>query len=126
ALACVALVGVIGWIAWPYTNTAAFLLDVSGSTSWARRALPARVQHVTTRDVQVPTRYGPILARVYTPAAPSDRSVIVFPGVHAGGVEEPRLASLSTRLAATGATVLSVPLPELRRYRITPVSTDMI
>ncbi len=50
----------------------------------------------------------------------------MFPGVHAGGVDEPRLAAFSRRLAGTGLTVLSVPLPELRRYRISPVSTDMI
>jgi pimeloyl-ACP methyl ester carboxylesterase len=41
-------------------------------------------------------------------------------------VDEPRLVALSRRIAATGATVLSVPLPDLRRYHVTPRSTDMI
>ena len=59
-------------------------------------------------------------------AGGATRTLAVFPGVHSGGVDEPRLAAFSQRLAATGANVLSMPLPELRRYLITPVSTDMI
>jgi pimeloyl-ACP methyl ester carboxylesterase len=46
--------------------------------------------------------------------------------VHAGGVDEPRLDELARRLAATRARVLSVPLPDLRRFLVTPRSTDMI
>jgi hypothetical protein len=114
------------WVAAPYVSAAAFVLDLSGSSSWARRVLPVRVQDVSSRDLRIPTRYGSIDARLYTPRAPASHGLIVFPGVHAGGVDEPRLAAFSRRLAGTGLTVLSVPLPELRRYRITPVSTDMI
>jgi len=120
------LVAIVGWIAAPYVASAAFVLDLSGSTSWARRMLPVRTRTVTSRDVVVPTRYGPIPGRVYQPEGRADRSLIVFPGIHAGGVDEPRLAAFSRRLAGTGVTVASVPLPELRRYRITPASTDMI
>src|SRR5207244_12772126 len=88
--------------------------------------LPVRTQAVEVTDVSVPTRDGGIPARVYRPRGGDGRSVIVFPGVHAGGVDEPRLAAFSRRLAAAGLITLSVPLPELRRYRITPVSTDMV
>jgi dienelactone hydrolase len=52
--------------------------------------------------------------------------VIIVPGVHAGGTREPRLAALSRRVAGAGATVLTLPLPDLRVYRITPESTDQI
>ena len=76
--------------------------------------------------MQVPTRYGDEAARVYEPAGGSTRSLIVFPGVHAGGIDEPRLVAFSRRLAATGANVLSMPLPDLREFRITPRSTDVI
>jgi dienelactone hydrolase len=117
---------VLGWTAAPYVASAAFVLDLSGSASWVRRALPVRTRAVTTRDLDVPTRYGPIPARLYQPSGRSDRSLIVFPGIHAGGIDEPRLAAFSRRLAGAGVTVASVPLPELRRYRISPVSADMI
>jgi dienelactone hydrolase len=119
--------GVAAWlIALPYLTAAAFILDLSGSSSWLRDVLPARAQPVTSRDLPVPTRDGPIAARLYTPAGDVSRSVVVFPGVHAGGVDEPRLSAFSTRLAATGTIVLSVPLPDLRQFRITTRSTDMI
>jgi pimeloyl-ACP methyl ester carboxylesterase len=124
--AVITLIIVCAWMAAPYLSAAAFILDLGGSTSSTRRWLPVRVQAVGTQDLRVPTRYGSIAARLYTPRAPGGRRLIVFPGVHAGGVDEPRLAAFSRRLAGTGITVLSVPLPELRRYRISPVSTDMI
>src|SRR5262245_7595041 len=125
-LLTVVVLAIGGWIAAPYVASAAFILDLSGSTSWVRHALPVRSRAVTTREVEVPTRYGSIPARLYLPDGGSDRSVVVFPGIHAGGVDEPRLAAFSRRLAGAGATVASVPLPELRRFHISPVSTDMI
>lgn len=125
-VALVALAGAAWLAVRPYVSAAAFVLDLSGSSPTVRRLLPVQAHPVTTRDLRVPTRYGDLPARVYTSGADSERSVIVFPGVHAGGVDEPRLDAFSRRLAATGATVLSAPLPELRRYRITPASTDQI
>jgi len=117
---------VAAWLAAPYVRSAAFILDLAGSGGWARRLMPVRVQAVTARDLMVPTRYGDEAARVYEPAGGSTRSLIVFPGVHAGGIDEPRLVAFSRRLASTGANVLSMPLPDLRQFRITPRSTDVI
>jgi dienelactone hydrolase len=75
----------------------------------------------------VPTRDGEIAARIYAPSTGSTaRAAIVFPGIHNGGVDEPRLVALSSRLAATGITVVSVPLPDLRAYRIIPRATDQL
>ena len=124
------LAAVLGaWMAWPFVGSAALLMDMTGAAPALRRWLPVRVPSVSTQDLAVPTRHGDVPARLYRPADRPDGGgppVVIFPGVHAGGVDEPRLASLSRRIAATGATVLSVPLPDLRRYRITPRSTDVI
>lgn len=111
---------------WPYVTSAALLLDLAGSDGWARRLLPVRLDTVAIEDVSVPTRHGDVSARLYRPASGGTRSVAVFPGVHAGGVDEPRLAALTQRMAAAGAIVLSVPLPDLRAFRITAASTDVI
>jgi hypothetical protein len=114
------------WLAFPYVKAAALVIDLSGMSTPFRRLLPVRVQPVSWRDVSVPTRYGPVPARLYLPADTARRTLALFPGVHSGGVDEPRLAAFAWRLAATGVNVLSMPLPELRRYRLTPVSTDTI
>jgi dienelactone hydrolase len=110
----------------PYARSAAFILDLAGSTTWVRSALPARVSPVETHDLNVPTRYGPVRGRLAEPLTAATHSVIVFPGIHAGGVDEPRLSAFSRRLAATGVRVLSLPLPDLREFRITARSTDMV
>ena len=127
ALVSTALVGGLAlWLSWPYVTSAALLLDLAGSDGWVRRLLPVRVDGVAVESVRVPTRHGDVLARVYRPSSGGTRSVAVFPGVHAGGVDEPRLVTLTHRLAAAGAIVLSVPLPDLRAFRVTPESTDVI
>ncbi len=113
------------WLAWPLVGAAALLMDLAQADGWPRRWLPVRLNEVTTQDIHLPTRHGPIAARLLIGAG-SDRTIVAFPGIHGGGVDEPRLARLTHRLAASGATVVSVPLPDLRAYRITPATTDVI
>lgn len=126
-LAVIALVIGLGvWGVRPYARTAGFLADMSGTTGWWRTWLPGATQPVTSQDLDVPTRDGAIQARLYVPSHPSAIPVAIFPGIHAGGVSEPRLDRLARTLAGTGLTVLSVPLPDLRLFRITPRSTDML
>jgi dienelactone hydrolase len=119
---------VLAWLAAPYVSALALVIDISGrEVSW-RAWLPVRVLPVAHEDLAVPTRHGPVTGRLYRPIGgrASSRTVMVVPGLHAEGVEEPRLDRLSTRLAAAGTTVLSLPLPDLRRFMVTPKSTDII
>jgi len=109
-----------------YIRATALILDLTGDAPRVRAWLPVRMVEVTTRDLDVPARHGAVHARLYLPAAPSGRAVAVFPGVHGGGVDEPRMSALSRKLASTGLTVLAAPLPELRMYTILPRSTDDI
>jgi acetyl esterase/lipase len=127
--AIVVALGCAYLVARPWLGTVAFLLYIAGDDSIVRRVLPSRPSPVTTSDIAVPTRDGAIRARVYRPStvrAGSPDPVVVFPGVHGGGVDEPRLVTFAGRLAATGLVVVSVPLPELREFRITGRSTDMV
>lgn len=125
-LAGSAAIALAGLAALPYARAAAFILDVAGVHNGWRTLLPVSARDVTTDDLSVPTRYGVITARRYTPSGEASRHVVVFPGVHGGGVDEPRLNTFARRLAGTGAEVIAVPLPELRAYRITPHSVDAI
>ena len=121
-----ALGAVVYWFASPHIRSAALLLDLTGAAPRARTWLPASRYDVGRHDVTIPTRHGPIAARLYAPAHRVGPTLVVFPGVHGGGVDEPRFAALSQKLAATGATVLGVPVPDLREYRLTPRATDVI
>jgi dienelactone hydrolase len=115
-----------GYSMYPMVVSAALLMDLSGAYPAVRRVLPVGIANVATRDLEIPARHGALAARAYMPEGGSDKTVLVVPGVHAGGVDEPRLDRLARRLAAAGAVVVTTPLPELRAYRITPASTDAI
>lgn len=114
------------WVAWPSLKTLAFLFDMAGRTGVLRALIPVHPLPVTTEDLSAPTRHGAVLVRLYRPSPPATGTVVVFPGMHGGGVDEPRLITFSRRLAASGLNVLSAPLPDLREYRITGRSTDEV
>ncbi|WP_233262140.1 dienelactone hydrolase family protein [Vitiosangium sp. GDMCC 1.1324] len=77
-------------------------------------------------EIQVPSRHGPLRTRVFRPEHPHGRTVLLIPGVHAGGIDEPRLVQFARILAAGGLTVLTPELPDLLQYLITPREPDMI
>jgi dienelactone hydrolase len=110
----------------PYVRTAAFLMDLAGMEGGVRDWIPIAPLPVTFRDLTVPTRYGEIPVRLYEPDKREPPTVVVFPGVHGGGVDAPRLARLCQRLSSSGLRVICAPLPDLRRFVITARSTDMI
>ncbi len=83
-----------------------------------------RAAATSSERITVPTRHGPVVARIDRPAGGADRTLVVLPGVHAAGLDEPRLTRFSTRLAGAGINVVSVPLPDLRAFRIVGRSTD--
>mgnify|MGYP000013170486 CR=1 FL=1 len=119
----------LAWFATPYVKALAFIIDVSGRDVPGRRWLPVQVRPVDAETIAVATRHGAIEGRLYRPmgmTGGASRTVLVVPGLHAAGVEEPRLDRLSRRLAGEGITVLSLPLPDLRKFLVTPRSTDMI
>jgi dienelactone hydrolase len=106
--------GGLAWFAPPYVQSAATLLQLDP------------VDGIATDDLEVPTRDGRLAARVYRPRETASAHVILFPGIQAGGFDEPRLEALASRLAGAGALVVSVPLPDLRAFRVSGRSTDMI
>ena len=111
----------------PYARAAALLVRVSnveggvgelvGRTDYAFEAPPPH---------QVPTRHGPVPARFYRPAGSTRHTILLVPGIHSMGIEEPRLKGLAADLAATGYPVMTLALPDLMQYRITPAATDVL
>ncbi len=126
AAALVALAAGGLWALSLWLPTVVFLWEATGQSGAVRRWIPVRTYQVSTRDVEIPTRDGPIVARAYLTTPAVRATLLVIPGVHRGGLDEPRQTFFATRLAATGLTVVVAPLPDLREFRLTPRSTTQI
>jgi len=109
-----------------YLRAAAFVVQAAGMQGPARRAASLETAAFTERALVVPWRGGELRARLYRPVGGSDRAMLLVPGVHASGVDEPRLVQFARDLASVRHTVLTVELTDLTQYRITPRTTDMI
>ena len=109
-----------------YLRAAAFVIQAAGMQGVARSVAQVEINAIDERDLAVPWRGGMLRARLYRPQAASDRAMLLVPGVHASGVDEPRLVQFARDLASVRHTVLTVEPTDLTRYRITPRSTDMI
>jgi len=112
----------------PYADALAFIAraaDLPGPAAtigaWRSASVTA-----TAGVLEIPTRHGRIEGRLYRPARSIRRAVVLVPGVHMDGIDEARLVGMARDLAASGYAVLTVATPDLRIFRITPRSTDMI
>src|SRR5688572_10597765 len=108
----------------PYISS--LLLVVRGANLGGRLEAFANQQahtvsvHATST---IPTRHGAVTSRLYEPSGGFTRTVLMIPGIHAAGIDEPRLRALASDLAGSGVAVITMALPDLQHYRITPAST---
>jgi dienelactone hydrolase len=109
-----------------YFEAAAFVVRAAGMTGVARSAAALEADAVSQGSVTVSWRDGQLRGRTYTPSSLSGRPIVLVPGVHAAGIDEPRLINFAREIAATGHPVLTAELTDLARYQITPRTTDMI
>jgi dienelactone hydrolase len=109
-----------------YLRAAAFVVQAAGMQGAARSAASLETGSFTETSLVVPWRGGELRARLYRPVGASDRAMLLVPGVHASGVDEPRLVQFAKDLASVRHTVLTAELTDLTQYRITPRTTDMI
>lgn len=94
----------------------------------AKPRLAALVDHPVDVEViafQAPHGLAP--ARIYRPRGAKDApGVVILHGVHFAGMDEPRLASFSRAIAATGIVVMTPGLDDLARFQVTPQSVGTI
>jgi dienelactone hydrolase len=109
-----------------YLRGASFVIQAAGIQGVARTAAEWGTEAVAESPARVPWRGGELPARWYVPADRAGRPVLIVPGVHAGGIEEPRLVAFARDVASMGHPVLTAQLPDLTQYSITPRTTDMI
>ncbi len=110
----------------PYLRGAAFVVRAADMHGAARTVADWEAQEVKEERLGVPWRSGSLPARKYLPRRTSGRAFLLVPGVHASGVDEPRLIGFARDLAAMGHPVITVGPPDLARYSISPQVTDAI
>lgn len=126
-IAVVAVIVAVGYAATPYARAASLIVRAANIGGRAETVAERFASEVTIEQGHtVPTRYGDVPARFYRPDGGSRRATLLVPGIHSMGVEEPRLKALAHDLAGSGITVMTIALPDLMHYQITPQSTDVI
>lgn len=74
---------------------------------------------IQVRELELPLRSGAVRARLYTPARhPKAPALVVLHGVHHLGMNEPRLVTFASALAACGVQVLTPELPDIKDYHV--------
>ena len=122
------VVGGAIYLGLPFARATALLIRVSNMTGTAGSFAEAFSFPVTKAAPHtVPTRQGAVPAQFYRPAKNArGRTLLLIPGIHSMGINEPRLAALAQDLAAGGYLVMTLALPDLMAYSITTKSPDVI
>jgi dienelactone hydrolase len=128
AFALVPAVLIAGGVAAGYDHVrgAAFVVQAAGMGGTPGAVASWTTQDVSVSESTIPWRGGRLRARIYAPAEPGGPPALLVPGVHAGGIDEPRLIAFARDVAAMGHTVVTAHLDDLAAYSITPRTTDMI
>src|SRR3954462_9838922 len=85
----------------PYVHGASFVIRAAEMQGAARRAADYDTVRVSTREISIPTRRGPMRARLYEPAGGHTRAALLTSGLHASGIEEPRLGRVGEQIFAS-------------------------
>ncbi|HET9086466.1 MAG TPA: alpha/beta hydrolase [Acidobacteriaceae bacterium] len=115
-------------LAWPklrtYAQALAILEQLKGKPVprllRSSAGMPLRDSNLT-----LASSAGPIRVRLYTPS-PSAPGMVLVPGVHHLGIDEPRLVEFARSIAACGLRVMTPELPDSRDYRIQPSDVQAI
>jgi dienelactone hydrolase len=126
AAVLLAVAALSAWAVGRYGRSAAFVVRAADLGGWPR-ALAERAAHRFTQEsVTVPCRHRPLRGWLFRAEGGARRSVLLVPGVHAQGIDEPRLQALARQLASARLNVLAVEALDLPDYRITTRATDGI
>jgi dienelactone hydrolase len=115
------------WAAIPYARAASLVIRLAGLHGpWLDRLGRFENVPVTTREATIQGRGGAMRVRIYEPATRRAHAMLLTGGVHAKGIDEPRLVKLAGDLAVAGTPVVTAEIDDLLHYRITPRLTDAL
>lgn len=104
----------------------AFVIKAADMQGFVRAAAEWEADEVSEERLEIPWRNGILRARKYLPRGTRHRPFLLVPGVHASGVDEPRLVEFARTLASLGHPVVTAGPPDLARYAISAETTDAI
>ena len=82
---------------------------------------------VTTEDISIPTTSGSVRGRMYLPGGVAHpHGMVVVPGIHYLGIEEPRLIAFARAIASSGLAVLTPQMDVLADYHVDASSIPKI
>lgn len=126
AIVVIALL-VLGYLAIPYARALSLIVRAADMGGSLEAFANGRARAITIEErTTIPTRHGDVPARFYRPDGGFERTVLLVPGIHSMGIDEPRLTGLARDLAGSGVGVMTMALPDLQRYEITPRSTTVL
>ena len=112
------------WLAWPWER--AHLQAIAILRGLQHKPVPLLCAGVALHDIHVRTvsvpvsGASPLKGYIYEPAnLPHPRDIVLLPGVHRLGIDEPRLTTFAAALAQSGFRVLTPEIPSLRQYQVT-------
>ncbi|MCX6543769.1 MAG: hypothetical protein NTV05_05075 [Acidobacteria bacterium] len=108
-----------------YSRAAAVFVRMAHLDGRVGRALDWEREEVTIEMTTIRSRHGDLRTRLFIPAH-IRRAVTLVAGVNMLGIEEPRLYGLAYELASVGVAVATPDTPDLKRFVISPRTTDMI
>jgi dienelactone hydrolase len=114
------------WVSAPYARGLSFVIRAADMQGALRRAADLDTVPIRTRDITVPSAASHVRARLYEPEGGFSRTALLVSGLHAAGIDEPRLVGLAQDLSASGLAVVTPDFPELPAFDITPAITDSI
>jgi dienelactone hydrolase len=113
-------------IARPYVHGLSFVIRAAEMEGTVRRVADLDTIAIREREIEIPVARGPLRARLYEPSRSTHRAALLVSGLHAAGIDEPRLVALARHLSANGLVIVTPDIPELSRFEITPAITDAI
>jgi len=121
------VIGALMYVAAPYARAVSLFVRVANLGGRVEAFAESRARTITVLPAHsVPTRQGDVRAQFYRPDGRVRRAVLLVPGVHSMGIQEPRLTALARDLAGSGIMVMTMALPDLMGYQITARSADVI
>lgn len=109
-----------------YLQAIAVLLRIESSSAhgfFANRG----IHPITTEDGNFQSGPFTLRTRLYIPTnAETAPGMVIVPGVHHLGYEEPRLVQFAKAMSSAGLIVSTPDMPELSNYKINPVSIENI